>query len=126
MARKKLSRAAKVRNMLDKGMKPRDIADQLVIPVQTVYNIRYQYNKKKGVGALPKPPLSQDGIATVRRRARADVPPIVVPPVEEKPVAPGRVVEVPANAFSSPNTFPWWWVVFVGAVVTLVAVVAIK
>lgn len=98
MTRKKLSRAAKVRNMLDKNIKPKDIALALKMPVQTVYNIRYQYNKKKGIGALPKPPRSESSA------------PIVVPPFLQAEKQAARV-EVPVDAFG-PNTFPWWWVAF--------------
>lgn len=110
MTRKKLSRAAKVRNMLDKNIKPKDIAEALKMPVQTVYNIRYQYNKKKGIGALPKPPRSESSA------------PIVVPPFirEEKQAA---RVEVPTDAFNA-NTFPWWWVAL--ACVGVLAIFIVK
>lgn len=111
MVRKKLSRAAKVRNMLDKGMKPREIAGQLLIPVQTVYNIRYQYNKKKGIGALPVPPLATDGIASVRRKSRSPRQPIVVPPQTEKP---GAFTQMPTK-----NSHDITWLVLVMACVVV-------
>ena len=112
MVRKKLSRAAKVRNMLDKGMKPREIAGQLLIPVQTVYNIRYQYNKKKGIGALPVPPLATDGIASVRRKAgRPPKKAIVVPPQTEKP---GAFTQMPTK-----NSHDITWLVLVMACVVV-------
>ena len=121
MAKKKLSRAAKVRNMLDKGMKPREIADQLSIPVQTVYNIRYQYNKKKGIGALPKPPLATDGIASVRRKAgRPPKKAIVVSPQTEKP---GAFTQVPTK--DSHDT-TWIVLVMAGVVTTIALMLVLK
>ena len=49
---KKLSRAGKVRKLLAEGKTPREIATQMKITPQAVYNIRYQMNKKGGLGAL--------------------------------------------------------------------------
>lgn len=47
-----ISKAQKVRNMLDKDIAPKDIATKLKISTQAVYNIRYQHNKKNGLGSL--------------------------------------------------------------------------
>jgi transposase-like protein len=83
---KKQSRAAKVRKLLSEGVSPKEIAKKLNMNVQTVYNIRYQANKKQGVGALSeKIPTNSwgatGGIASApRRRGRPPKQVIVVPP----------------------------------------------
>jgi len=50
---KKMSTARKIRRMLDKGITVRDIAQRLKCSPQTVYNVRYQTNRNKGIGSLP-------------------------------------------------------------------------
>lgn len=89
---KKQTVASKVRKLLNEGVPAKDIAKKFNLKPQTVYNIRYQANKKQGVGALPNTVAIVDGgVASVpRRRGR---PPkkqsaIVVPPKTEKQYTP--------------------------------------
>lgn len=97
-----ISKAQKVRNLLDQGISPKDIARKLRISPQAVYNIRYQYNKKNGLGSLRVQPTQQK--------------PIVVPEKEER----GGFVEVKNN---ESETNPMWWLIAVVAVATLLAIV---
>ena len=62
---KKLSRAGKIRKLLSEGKTPREIATQMKITPQIVYNIRYQMNKKGGIGAL-KPVINARKKAVVK------------------------------------------------------------
>lgn len=120
MGRKTQSRADKVRNMLSQGVPPKEIAAKLGMKVQTVYTIRYIANKKQGVGALPKPELAKDGIASVpRKRGRPSKKPIVVPSQTEKREAPTTVVRDPNM---QPKVFPSWWMGLMAAVVAAVVI----
>lgn len=122
MARKKSSRAAKVRNMLDKGVTPKEIALQLDIPAQAVYNIRYQYNKSKGVGSLLTPPIVKDGIASVRRKPgrprKQQV--IVVPTQTEKPEV--RISKIEGTVRETTSTLAWLIVAMFVAILLVVLV----
>jgi hypothetical protein len=88
MAKAKISRSQRIRNMLKDGITPKEIAQACGVKPQVVYNIRYMMNKKGGIATLPKPKLTKDGIANVpRKRGRprkvspTSAPtPIVVPP----------------------------------------------
>ncbi len=51
--RRKASMASKIRRMLAQGMTPKEIATKLRIDAQRVYYVRYQDNKKLGLGSLP-------------------------------------------------------------------------
>jgi hypothetical protein len=50
--RKKPSVAEQVRRMIDQGHTNKSIIDKLGIKPQIVYNIRYQVNKARGLGAI--------------------------------------------------------------------------
>lgn len=91
--RKKLSTAEKVRRMIDQGHTNKAIIEKLGIKPQAVYNIRYQINKARGLGAIGAPaPTPADGIGApppkrkYTRRVQAGtgiqppVPTIVEPP----------------------------------------------
>lgn len=97
-----ISKAQKVRNLLDKGLSPKDISRKLKISPQAVYNIRYQYNKKNGLGSLRPEPTPQKVI--------------VVPEKGER----GGFTEVKNN---EPETNPMWWLIAAVAVATLVAII---
>jgi hypothetical protein len=63
--RKQKSTAERVRNMIERGHTNRDIVDKLGVKPQIVYNLRYQVNKARGLGAIGKPaPKPADGIGT--------------------------------------------------------------
>ena len=64
----KQSTTQRIRTMVHKGYTNRDIIDKLQCKPQSVYNIRYQMNKERGlgsIGALPKP---TDGIGAPPKR----------------------------------------------------------
>ena len=124
MTRKKPSRASKVRAMLNRGMTPKEIADQLGIKRQIVYTIRYMDNKKKGIGALPKPELKKDGIASVRRKAgRPPRKAIVVPPEMPKP---GEFVRVSEMEREAKESTQWILVTLLVVVALGVVILAVK
>lgn len=71
--RKKMTLAAKIRRMLDKGYEPQDIARRLDCDVQRVHTVRYLERKKAGVASLPEAkvtPTPAVGVATPRKRGR--------------------------------------------------------
>lgn len=96
MPRKKLSKSQKIRNMLDANVPVKEIAEKMSVPPQTVYNIRYQYNKRKGLAQLPAKP----------GRQRKD--PIVVPQEAPRPtfVKP-EVQQFPTQKEQEANWFVW-------------------
>jgi hypothetical protein len=50
--RKKKSVSQRVRTLIEQGHNNKDIVAQLKCKPQVVYNVRYQINKSKGLGAL--------------------------------------------------------------------------
>ena len=70
--RKKKSVSQRVRTLIEQGHNNKDIVAQLKCKPQVVYNVRYQINKTKGLGAL-----GQQGTGI-------SVPPVWSPP----PLAP--------------------------------------
>lgn len=101
-----MSKAQRVRNMLDKGASPQEIAKKLKISPQAVYNIRYQHNKKNGLGSL---------------RPRAETKKPIVGPEKQRSVEP---VEQPVPAKLDENeTNPMWWLIIIAFAATLVAIV---
>ena len=50
--RKKKSPTQRVRELIEQGHSNKDIVAQLNCKPQVVYNVRYQINKSKGLGAL--------------------------------------------------------------------------
>lgn len=50
--KRKLSTAEKVRRMIDQGHTNKAIIEKLGVKPQAVYNIRYQINKARGLGAI--------------------------------------------------------------------------
>jgi len=69
--KRKLSTAEKVRRMIDQGHTNKAIIEKLGIKPQAVYNIRYQINKERGLGAIGKPtPAPAEGIGAPPKRKR--------------------------------------------------------
>ena len=122
MPRKKISKSQKVRNMLDVNVPVKEIAEKLMIPPQTVYNIRYQYNKRKGLAQLPAKP----------GRPRKD--PIVVPQEAQRPATLEQIKDaVEALSGSVPQQPPtqkeqesgWLvWLFAIGAVAAVLFVIS--
>ena len=90
MPRKKLSKSQKIRNMLDANIPVRQIAEKMSVPPKTVYNIRYQYNKRKGLGALPP-----------RKKA------IVVPKEANRASMKPEVQQFPTQKEQETSLVPW-------------------
>jgi len=108
-----ISKAQKVRNMLDKGIAPKDIATKLKISTQAVYNIRYQHNKKNGLGSL-----------RVRRPKKT----LIVGPQESRSetitISTGIISDQEERDFGIKNQadlYPIWWL----ALIVFIAVVLI-
>lgn len=70
---KKMTLAARIRRMLDKGYEPLEIARRLKCDVQRVHTVRYLERKKMGVASLPEAvavPTPAVGVATPKKRGR--------------------------------------------------------
>ena len=52
MGNKKMTLAAKVRRMIDRGMDNKEIAKRLNCKIGYVYSVRWHMNRKSGLGAL--------------------------------------------------------------------------
>lgn len=80
---KKLSTSEKVRRMIEQGHTNKAIVDRLGVKPQIVYNLRYQMNKARGLGALgaskPAPKVQRPKV-----KAGTGI------------TAPGAIIEVPA------------------------------
>lgn len=73
--KRKLSTAEKVRRMIDQGHTNKAIIEKLGCKPQAVYNIRYQVNKERGLGAIGKPaPTPAEGIGAPPKRTRKAKP----------------------------------------------------
>ena len=69
--RKKLSTAEKVRRLIDQGHTNKAIIEKLGVKPQVVYNMRYQINKARGLGAIGKAtPHPVEGIGAPPKRTR--------------------------------------------------------
>jgi len=75
MAKKVESKSAKVRKMLEAGADTKAIVKKLGVNPQMVYTTRYQMNKKKGIGSIPKKAESK----------KAELPKVTNPMAAEKP-----------------------------------------
>jgi len=61
--RRKLSMSEKIRRMIDQGHANKAIIEKLGVKPQVVYNMRYQINKARGLGAISKTaPTPTEGI----------------------------------------------------------------
>lgn len=70
-----MSTSAKVRRLIDKGYTNKAIVEKLGCKPQAVYNIRYQVNKERGLGAIGKPaPTPAEGIGAPPKRTRKTKP----------------------------------------------------
>lgn len=112
MPRKKISKAQKIRNMLDANIPVREIADKLMILPQAVYNIRYQYNRRKGLAQLPAKP----------ERPRKD--PIVVPQAAQR-FTPKVKLEAQQPLTQKEQEFSWLvWLLVIGVVAAVLFIVS--
>jgi hypothetical protein len=89
MAKQK-SMSQRVREMIDRGYPNKTIIEKLGVKPQVVYNLRYQINKERGLGAIGKPaPRPSAGIGAPPKRTRkprakelASLPPTKPEPTE--------------------------------------------
>ena len=69
--KRKLSTSEKIRRLIDQGYTNKAIIDKLGIKPQSVYNIRYQINKARGLGAIGTPaPVPAEGIGTPPKKRK--------------------------------------------------------
>lgn len=69
--KRKLSTSEKVRRLIDQGHTNKAIIEKLGIKPQIVYNIRYQINKARGLGAIGTPaPTPAEGIGTPPKKRK--------------------------------------------------------
>ena len=69
--KKQKSMAQRVREMIDRGYTNKAIIEKLGCKPQAVYNIRYQVNKERGLGAIGAAPIKPvEGIGTPPKIAR--------------------------------------------------------
>lgn len=111
----KLSTAEKVRRMIDQGHNNKAIIEKLGIKPQIVYNMRYQINKARGLGAIGKAsPAPTTGIgAPPKRRTRkvkagtGITPAPINPPANAVPVyqAGHPSIEEVRKTFGTPGEF---------------------
>jgi hypothetical protein len=65
---KQTNTTLRIRAMVHKGYTNRDIIDKLNCKPQSVYNIRYQINKERGLGSIGSLPKPTDGIGAPPKR----------------------------------------------------------
>jgi hypothetical protein len=94
--RKKKSATQRVRELIEQGHSNKDIVAQLKCKPQVVYNVRYQVNKSKGLGALKQ---QGTGIS-----APASYKPILtnVTP-NTQPIKAGEWVDLPITMIEPPT-----------------------
>lgn len=69
--KKPMSTSAKMRRMMEQGHNNKAIIEKLGVKPQAVYNMRYQLNKARGLGAIGKPaPTPTTGIGAPPKRTR--------------------------------------------------------
>ena len=115
--KRKQSTAGKIRRLIDQGHTNKAIIEKLGIKPQAVYNIRYQINKARGLGAIGTPtPVPVEGIgAPPKKRTRkvragtgitpppaeAWMPPPLLPVPE--PSKPNEIKELPITMIEPPT-----------------------
>ena len=75
--RKQKTMTEKIRRMIDGGYTNKAIIEELGCKPQAVYNIRYQVNKERGLGALGAPaPKPVEGIGTPPKKHKPRAKPV--------------------------------------------------
>ena len=75
--RKQKTMTEKIRRMIDGGYTNKAIIEKLGCKPQAVYNIRYQVNKERGLGALGAPaPKPVEGIGTPPKKRKPRAKPV--------------------------------------------------
>ena len=75
--RKQKTMTEKIRRMIDGGYTNKAIIEELGCKPQAVYNIRYQVNKERGLGALGAPaPKPVEGIGTPPKKRKPRAKPV--------------------------------------------------
>jgi hypothetical protein len=111
METKKINTAEHIRALINKGYNNKDIIDKLKCKPQSVYTVRYQLNKQRGLGSIGGGVAAPvDGIGTppkrkyVRVHVRAEETGIVVSYPKVNPYYPkGRLVELPVTMIKQPT-----------------------
>jgi hypothetical protein len=108
-----ISKAQKVRNMLDKDIAPKDIATKLKISTQAVYNIRYQHNKKNGLGSLRvrRPKKTQIVVPQESRSETITIPTGIISDQEDR-----------AEIKKQTDLYPIWWLALIAFMFIVVVI----
>jgi len=110
--KRKLSTAGKVRRMIDQGHTNKAIIEKLGIKPQAVYNIRYQINKARGLGAIGTPtPVPVEGIgAPPKKRTRKvrqrELASVLLPTMCPSSNQPSRTSQCRASGLTAPQSKP--------------------
>jgi len=94
--RKKKSVSQRVRTLIEQGHSNKDIVAQLKCKPQVVYNVRYQINKSKGLGAL-----SQQGTGISAPPLAVWTSPSITP--NTTPIKAGEWVDLPITMIEKPT-----------------------
>lgn len=101
---KKLSMSEKVRRMIEQGYTNKDIVHRLDVKPQIIYNLRYQMNKARGLGALgASKPAAKPQTQTQAQRRKVNAGTGIVSPAA--PVAPDPIL-LPITMIEPPE--PMW------------------
>lgn len=115
---KKKPMSLRVREMIDRGHNNKTIIEKLGVKPQAVYNIRYQINRERGLGAIGKPapkPVEGIGMPPKRKYTRkvkagelASLSPTPHEPLDNmsaqnKRPLPGAYAELPITMVESPT-----------------------
>lgn len=107
--KRKQSMSEKIRRLIDQGHTNKAIIEKLGIKPQTVYNIRYQINKERGLGAIGVPtPVPAEGIGAPPKKRTRKVRAgelASLPPTEPKAVTLDDLQRAPIKAEGQP-VFP--------------------
>lgn len=86
---KQKSMSQRVREMIDRGHTNKAIIEKLGVKPQVVYNLRYQINKERGLGAIGKPaPRPSAGIGAPPKKRKPRAKPVGTGINEPVPMSP--------------------------------------
>lgn len=86
------SKTARVRRLIEQGLTTKEIVTKLKVRPQVVYNVRYHYNKSRGLGAIAPQPAERVGTGITS--ALPEVPPRMEVSLAPMPPMAGSIVAV--------------------------------
>ena len=88
----KLSTNEQIRRLITAGYSNKHIIDKLEVKPQIVYNMRYQINKGRGLGAMGVTlPDAKGGITGINVSPSTNISVVAAPPLETTPLPKWRV-----------------------------------